>query len=72
MMRNSTTPTHTLSFPEQLECFEFCNSDFASNLVALASHKKIILGLINLPVNIICQHNMCVGTSLHTTPLYMK
>ncbi|XP_053963583.1 nucleoporin Nup37 [Anastrepha ludens] len=48
-MRNFTAATHTWSFPEQIEGFEFCDSDFACNLLALGSSKKIILGLISLP-----------------------
>lgn len=49
-MRVSTPANHALSFEEQIHKFELCTNDFASNLLCVATDKKLTLGIVRFPV----------------------
>uniref|UniRef100_A0A1B0C2F2 Uncharacterized protein n=1 Tax=Glossina palpalis gambiensis TaxID=67801 RepID=A0A1B0C2F2_9MUSC len=48
-MRSFTPPKHVFNFLEQITCFEMCSSQFATSLLCIAAHEKLILGFVRFP-----------------------
>ncbi|KAH8296085.1 hypothetical protein KR054_001515 [Drosophila jambulina] len=48
-MRVLTEPSHTISLPEGIQCYELCGNEFAYNLLAVALEDCLRLLLLGLP-----------------------
>jgi hypothetical protein len=61
-MLTKALPTHLISFPDRILCFELSSSELTQNLACIALQSKLILGIVKFPVKFPSKNHVATKT----------